>query len=293
MSDLVPGISGGTVAYVLGIYEKLLLNIKQLFSIKDILRVDFVFLISLFFGVLSAVILGSHLFSYMLASEMLRPIILSFFFGSMVGAIVLVSKRINKWNIIELICVLLGITIVFFFAKLCFTSAQHKITTLSFVEYKVIIAGCLAIMAMLMPGMSGSSVLMVLGFYLPTLQAVNDFIHSFGKDRVALLYLANLSFGIFIGLTFFSRLLLFLFKKYEKVVLSLIIGMMFGSLYSLWPFWKCREYFNEVKDRLDLIPIHPTLPNIFSLQFISAFICFLVAYFLFSRKRLNTTQNFL
>ena len=229
-ADVVPGVSGGTIAFITGIYEKLINSIKSI-NIKALQKlfkegfssfwshINGYFLLILFAGIGTSVVSLAKIIETLL---MKQPILVwSFFFGLIVASAIFVAKKIDKWNMGNIISGIAGIGIAFYITV--FTPAE---TTDAY--WFVVLSGALAICAMILPGISGSFILLLLGKYQFVLNAVNEV-------KVDILLL--LAVGAAIGLLSFSNLLSWLLKKYHNLTIALLAGFMVGSLNKIWP-WK-------------------------------------------------------
>jgi putative membrane protein len=239
-ADIVPGVSGGTIALVLGIYDELIHNIsrgahgvKQLLTgdtagFRQTLRsIEWVWLISLLVGILAAVFALSSLIEHLLENEPVRTGAL--FLGLILGSIWVALRMLDKIDAISLV-LMLGVGVAFF-ALLGLRSDTHAADDAAEVVTKswwvFFIAGAIAICAMILPGVSGSFLLVMLGMYSEVLGAVND------RDVVILMAFA---LGCAVGLGLFSTLLNWLLANYHRWVLSAMIGLMLGSTRVLWPW---------------------------------------------------------
>lgn len=230
-ADVVPGVSGGTIAFISGIYEELLESISAV-SIKtlQILRrsgikaawkqINGNFLLSLLIGIAISVVSLAKTISWLLANE---PVLLwSFFFGLVLASIFFIGKQITKWNVLTFI-VLIGGSLSAYWI----TTLQPLVTENSSSLF-LFIAGALAICAMILPGISGAFILVLLGAYKPVLEAV----HSRDIDIIIII-----GAGAIVGLLTFSRLLKWLFHHYKNLTLAILTGFVLGSLNKIWP-WK-------------------------------------------------------
>jgi putative membrane protein len=230
-ADVVPGVSGGTIAFISGIYEELLESISSFnFSIIKVFRqqgfkaawkkINGNFLVALVSGIFISIISLSKIISYLLEHQ---PILVwSFFFGLVLASILFVGKQITHWNVITVIFFLLGAVLAFYI-----TTLQPLVTENSS-SFFIFISGALAICAMILPGISGAFILVLLGAYKPVLDAIHD------KNFKLL---ATLALGAVIGLLSFSKLLNWLFKHYKNLTLAVLTGFILGSLNKIWP-WK-------------------------------------------------------
>jgi putative membrane protein len=229
-ADAVPGVSGGTIAFISGIYEELVdtlsnINIslfKTLFQ-KGLVpfwkQLNGNFILALLLGIIVSFVSFMRLAKYLIENH---PILIwSFFFGLIIASILFVAKQITKWNQASLITVIVGAFIAFYITTLPSMSANDSPLFLCF-------AGALAICAMILPGISGAFILVILGAY----KSLSDAIHDFDFKKIALFAL-----GAIVGLLAFSKVLKWLFKKYHNFTLALLTGFIIGSLNKIWP-WK-------------------------------------------------------
>ena len=238
-ADVVPGVSGGTIAFISGIYEELIDSISKvnLKTLKLWKQEGFLsmwrelnanFLVSLLIGIGLSIVSLAKLIRHLLENQ---PILIwSFFFGLVLASIIYVAKQITRWNLGAIILLLAGTFVAYFI-----TTLSPQTTNASY-PY-VFMSGALAICAMILPGISGSFILLLLGMYKPVLDAIH--FRDFSL-------LATLMLGAIVGLLSFSRLLKWLFDHYENLTLALLTGFIVGSLNKIWP-WKevlASEIFN-------------------------------------------------
>lgn len=229
-ADVVPGVSGGTIAFISGIYEELITSINNInLDALRVLKKDglkaawnhvngtfFVFLLS---GIGISILSLSKLVLYLLSEH---PILIwSFFFGLVIASSWLVSKSVSKWNMGTIVSLVIGIVIAFFIS-----SAQTVAAGAS--GWYIFLSGAIAICAMILPGISGSFILVLMGSYHIVLNALHD------KDLALIGLFAS---GCLVGILSFARLLKFLFSKFKEITVALLTGFMIGSLYKVWP-WK-------------------------------------------------------
>lgn len=229
-ADAVPGVSGGTIAFISGIYQELISTIsninvslfKTLFQkgIKAFwTQANGNFILALLSGIVISFISFMKLAKYFLEQH---PILIwSFFFGLIIASIYFVGKQITKWNIITIASLILGASIAFYISTLASMSSNNSSLFLFF-------AGAVAICAMILPGISGSFILIILGAY----KMLSDAIHNFDIKNLFIFIC-----GAIVGLLSFSHILKWLFKNYHNVTLALLTGFIFGSLNKVWP-WK-------------------------------------------------------
>ena len=229
-ADVVPGVSGGTIAFITGIYEELINSIKgiNLKAIKLFFTGRWVsfwkqingnFLLAVFAGIAISVLSLARVLEYLLEN---KPILIwSFFFGLVLASSYVVSRKITRWQYPKVIALVAGIGIAFYI-----TSVTPTTTTDA--SWFVILSGGLASCAMILPGISGSFILLLLGKYTFALHAVNERI---------ILDLLLLGVGAVTGLILFANLLSWLLKKYHDITIAVLVGFMIGSLNKIWP-WK-------------------------------------------------------
>lgn len=230
-ADVVPGVSGGTIAFISGIYEELLgsisnINLELFKTLKNEgfkiawKKLNGNFLLALFLGIFISVVSLAKAIKYLLENE---PILLwSFFFGLVLASIIYIAKQIKKWNFISVLVLIIGAFVAYYITTL--NPLVNENSSLLF----MFIAGALAICAMILPGISGAFILVLLGAYKPILSAVSD------KD---LKTIAVVGLGAIVGLLSFSKILKWLFNHYKYYTLAVLTGFIIGSLNKIWP-WK-------------------------------------------------------
>jgi putative membrane protein len=229
-ADVVPGVSGGTIAFITGIYEELVHSIKNIdFKTISILwkeglpafwrGVNGNFLLSIVVGILISVLTLARILEYLLVNHPIQ--IWSFFFGLIIGSALFIARSIEKWDIGTVISLVAGIVSAWFITSI--TPAET-----SEAYWFIFLSGALAICAMILPGISGSFILLLLGKYQFILSALNE-------ARISVI--AVLLAGAFTGIIAFSHLLSWLLKKFHHLTIAVLAGFMIGSLNKIWP-WK-------------------------------------------------------
>ncbi len=243
-ADVVPGVSGGTIAFVLGIYEELISSIDKLdfgvFTIwkKNGLKAAWIhingsFLLSLFVGIVISVISLAKLIKWLLFNE---PVLLwSFFFGLVLASIIYIVKQIATWNV-SVIIAMLVLTLVSYYI----TNLQPFTNPDSYLY--LLFCGFLAIIAMILPGVSGAFILLLLGTYQTAIGTIDDLFESiisrdFDLFKSAFAKFLMFAIGALLGLKTFSKLLNWMFKNHKNLTLAVLTGFMIGSLNKIWP-WK-------------------------------------------------------
>lgn len=229
-ADVVPGVSGGTIAFIVGIYEELINSIKGinattlklLFTgkIADFWReANINFLLSIIAGISISIFSLAKLITYLLVYH---PILVwSFFFGLVLASTWFVSKDIKQWDWKTISSLIIGIGIAYYITVA--TPAETP-TNLPF----IFLCGAIAICAMILPGISGSFILVLLGKYFFIMEAVKTL-----NIPIIMVFIA----GATIGITSFSRILSFALRKFHDITISMLTGFMLGSLNKVWP-WK-------------------------------------------------------
>jgi len=236
-ADAIPGVSGGTIALIAGIYEKLINSIKAFdgsairlfrkFEWKKLWKhIDGSFLIFLLAGIFLSLITLSHVVTFLLIGYPIQ--IWSFFFGLIIISAIVVLKGIVKWKITTFFSLFAGIALAYF---VTIATPAETPTALWF----IFISGMIAICAMILPGISGAFLLLILGKYEYVYMALRD---------MKLLIIGVFAAGAIIGLLSFSRFISWLLRNYHDLAIALLSGFMVGSLNKIWP-WKIVTLFRE------------------------------------------------
>lgn len=245
-ADVVPGVSGGTIAFVSGIYEELIETINKVnFNTLKILKengfksmwqsINGNFLLALLLGIAISILSLAKAVKWLLEN---KPILVwAFFFGLVLASVIYIAKQIKNWNFVTVLVLILGSFIGYYITILPPMSATYSSSLFFF------LAGSLAICAMILPGISGGFILLLLGAYKPTLDALND------KDFKIIFMLIG---GAIIGLLTFSRLLKWLFEKYRNMTLTVLTGFVIGSLNKVWP-WKVVQHSEIINGKLKIL----------------------------------------
>ena len=229
-ADIVPGVSGGSIALISGIYGRLLDSINSFNgeNLKLLLKFEFkqfykavngTFLLSLFLGILTSIFTLSKLITYLMDEH---PVPLwSFFCGLILVSAFVILKGIERWHLGVVIAIIIGTVAAYFVTELPPVSSPEAI-------WFTFLSGAIAICAMILPGISGSFLLLILGKYETILNAVSE------RDIITLGVFAS---GCLVGILSFSRVISWLLKKYYATTIGLLSGFMLGSMNKLWP-WK-------------------------------------------------------
>lgn len=255
-ADVVPGVSGGTVAFITGIYEELLGSIKSINpkALQVLIKrgpqacwqhINGNFLLALMAGMLTSVLSLARLISFLLAEHPL--LVWSFFFGLIVASSIYMIRQVKQWQLAPVLALVVGTVAAALVGEL-------KPSELNPDLLMVFAAGCVAICAMILPGISGSFILVLLGMYSHVLNAVRDL------QWVMLLCFAA---GCGVGLLSFSHLLSWLFSRFHDVTLSLLTGFLIGSLSLVWPWKETLSYYQNSKGESRALEQQNVLPGHF------------------------------
>ncbi len=236
MAEVVPGVSGGTIAFITGIYLRLIDAIKRIsgFPIgrlrKEGIRatwifIDGPFLVTLGIGMVTGIIIGVFGITFLL--EEYPAMLWGFFFGLIVGSAIYIARHIEQWRMVEVIALLIGIAIAYYITVV---SPVEGSKSLAFVFF----SGMVAISALILPGISGSFILLLLGMYTFIIHTVKDVLTS--PSSHALLITIVFATGCLVGLILFSRFLSWMLHKYYSATLAVLTGFMIGSLNRIWPW---------------------------------------------------------
>ncbi|NER14168.1 DUF368 domain-containing protein [Leptobacterium flavescens] len=269
-ADVVPGVSGGTIAFISGIYEELITSIDNLSiaNLKGIRKEGFAatwkkingnFLLALFAGIFISILSLAKGIEWLLENE---PIVLwSFFFGLVVASIFLIIKSISKWNALAIIFLIAGTLISYYITIVEPTSSPGSF-------YYLFLCGFIAIIAMILPGVSGAFILVLLGAYSTAIETVNTFLESVfelnsEKFMDAFLKFISLVLGAILGLKTFSKMLKWMFSNYKNLTLSVLTGFMIGSLNKIWPWKNTLSWFENSHGEKEPLLQESILPSAF------------------------------
>ena len=251
IAEAIPGVSGGTIAFITGIYLELLETIKSITpgNLKLILtdRRGFwkaingnfliLLILGMFFGLLFGVVVIAHLL------ENHQSLLWALFFGLILGSAVYMGRSV-KWKVDTISLAILGAIITFLVTTLIPATGSTNWLYL-------IISGALAVSALMLPGLSGSFIILLLGLYSTIISGLKNII-SF-QDLSALPTIALFGFGALIGLFTFARLLSYLFRNYENRTMGIMIGVLIGSLNKLWPWKKITMVYSKIDETTQVV----------------------------------------
>ncbi len=244
MAEVVPGVSGGTIAFITGIYERLINAIKSIdkaffskllsFQLIAALRhIDGFFLVSLMIGMVGGIVIA--IFSITFLLENYPPAVWAFFFGLIIASTIYILRQIDNWDILHGLLVLAFTLIAYFIV--CSVPAEGSANYVY-----IFISGMIAICALMLPGISGSFILLLMGMYKFVTGTLKELMMdpSVGKALI----MAVFGLGCLTGLAGFSRLLSWTFKKFKTQTLAALSGFMIGSLWKIWP-WRLPEQWMD------------------------------------------------
>jgi len=275
-ANVIPGVSGGTMALITGIFERLIDAIKSFniraikllfsFKFKEFARhVDLYFLIAVFAGIAIAIITLARLFGFLF--ENYPVYIWSYFFGLVLASVYFVGKTVNNWGISVIITFVIGTSAAIIISVLNPATENNGLIYL-------LICGVVAMCSMILPGLSGSFVLILMGNYqLVMINAVNE------RDLGILIPVV---IGAGLGLLVFSHILSWVFKRYRDQTISLLTGFILGSLSILWP-WQKLIYLKNEMDEIILKKGEPIvmkyeriLPEAFNMEVVLAIVFMII-----------------
>ncbi len=242
-ANVIPGVSGGTIAFVTGIYDELIASLKSFnleaikllftFKIKEFLKhINALFLVALFSGAIAGIVSLGKLFKWVISLDRIsgstaikhgyEPLLFALFFGLILASVYYVGRTIKEWNVKTIVAGLLGMAVAITLVLVKPASENDNVLYL-------FVCGIVAMSSMLLPGLSGSFVLILMGnYYLIMIDSVQNFD---GK------ILGIVALGAVVGFVVLSRIISFLLDKHEGITISSLTGFIFGSLVTIWP-WK-------------------------------------------------------
>lgn len=253
-ADVVPGVSGGTVAFIVGIYEELInsiksinpTNLKLLFTFRIAAfwkAINANFLLALVSGIGISIFSLAKLITYLLENQ---PVLVwSFFFGLVLSSTYFVAKTITQWDWKTYLFFIIGTVGAYFITVATPTETPSNL-------FFIFLCGAIAICAMILPGISGSFILVLLGKYFYIMNAVKS---------LNILIMFVFVCGAFIGITSFSNVLSFLLRKYHNTTIATLAGFMLGSLNKVWPWKETIETFTDSHGKIKPLVEENILPN--------------------------------
>jgi putative membrane protein len=260
-ADVVPGVSGGTIALITHIYERLIKAIDKV-SLTLLLQLlgpnrkaawrslDGSFLLALALGIATGILIVSSGISWLLTAY---PIPLwAFFFGLILASAFVLKNSVSRWNIPAFTAMALGFLVALGIGLITPSSGSNSLLYLFF-------CGMLVVIAMILPGISGAFILILLGAYETALNAL-DKIKAFEIE--GLIVFLVMAAGGLIGLKAFARVLRWLFSQHKNSILATMTGFLMGSLYKVWPWKKITAYYTNSKGIEEPLTTTVTLPEL-------------------------------
>ena len=253
-ADVVPGVSGGTIAFIVGIYEELINSIKSvngsslkmLFTLKlgDFWKaINGNFLLAIIAGICISVFSLAKLITYLLTTH---PVLIwAFFFGLVLSSTYFVSLRIKKWDYKRIIAFIIGAVVAYYITVATPAETPNNL-------FFIFLCGAIAICAMILPGISGSFILVLLGKYYFIMEAVKT---------LDIKILFTFVCGAAIGIISFSNVLSYLLRKFHDITIATLAGFMLGSLNKVWPWKQTVETYIDSHGVTKPLVEHNILPD--------------------------------
>lgn len=243
IAEVIPGVSGGTIAFITGIYEELINTIKAILGPGIFLalkqnglkgawdKANGNFILFLLIGMATGVIIGVFGVTHLL--ENYPQFLWAFFFGLILASAIYIGKQVDQWRLAEIIALVFGTALAYYITIASPASGTEAL-------WFVFLCGMIAISALILPGISGSFILLLLGMYTFIVPTVKNALKTFETESLVIIGVFGL--GCLLGLATFSRLLSWTFKHYRNITLALLTGFMVGSLNKVWPWRNVLEY---------------------------------------------------
>jgi putative membrane protein len=236
IAEVIPGVSGGTIAFITGIYERLLNVIKAIEpslikhwknnGIKGLWKaIDGSFVLALMVGMVVGIVIGVFLITYLMDTYPL--LVWSYFFGLILVSALFVAKQIKTWQISRIAALILGAALAYYI-----TISVPGVGNPAL--YYVFLSGSIAVSALLLPGISGSFILLLMGMYTYVIPTVKSALKTFDPDQIIILVVFGS--GMLVGMLVFARLLSWTFKHFHDLTLAVLTGFLIGSLNKIWPW---------------------------------------------------------
>ncbi len=256
IAEVIPGVSGGTIAFITGIYEELINTIKSfgpeayrgfkndgLAGLWESINGNFlVFLVG---GMIGGILVGVFGVTYLL--DTYPEPLWGFFFGLIIASAIVIGKEIKNWDWQKIVAFIIGIAVAYGITVLSPATGSTN-------PFYIFLAGMLAISALMLPGISGSFILLLMGMYTIIIPTLKQFLKTF--DTGSLVVISIFGSGCLVGLLGFSRVLSWLFKSYKELSLALLTGFLIGALNKVWPWRNVSEILNkETGERMSVLDL--------------------------------------
>ena len=264
VAEVIPGVSGGTIAFITGIYERLLNVIKAVGpdawkawrkeGIKGVWKtLDGIFLSSLIGGMGVGIVIGVFLITYLLETYPL--LVWSYFFGLIMVSALFVARQIKAWNGMRIFGITIGAAVAYYITVAVPAPGNPAL-------YYVFFSGSIAVSALMLPGISGSFILLLMGMYSYIRPTIKSALKSFATDQ--LLILVSFGGGMLLGMVIFSRVLSWTFKHYHDTTLSVLTGFLLGSLNKIWPWQEVLETMTKASGETVVVFSKSVWPSTFA-----------------------------
>lgn len=254
IAEVIPGVSGGTIAFITGIYEQLIDSIKAFgpgligtfknSGFKGVWdEINGSFLLNLGVGMVLGVVVGVFGVTHILETY---PVLLwSFFFGLIVASAIYIGKQVKHWGGKQIAGLIFGIAVAFYITIAAPSEGNEAL-------WFVFLSGVIAISALILPGISGSFILLLMGMYTIIVPIVKTTLTTFAVD--GLVVMGVFAAGCLIGLMSFSRVLSWTFKRYHDTTMAVLTGFMIGSLNKIWPWRQAVKGLDENGNIIEITP---------------------------------------
>jgi putative membrane protein len=259
IAEVIPGVSGGTIAFITGIYEKLINTIKafgpSLFGVfqKDGIggvwkAINGNFLTALMIGMVGGVVVGVFGITHLL--EEFPQHLWGFFFGLIIASTIYIGRQVSKWGATEIIGLLIGAVLAYYITIASPASGNEAL-------WFVFLSGTIAISALILPGISGSFILLLMGMYTFIIPKVKEALTTFSSE--SLIITGVFAMGCLVGITSISRVISWMFDHYRNTTLAVLTGFMVGSLNKVWPWRNTTQWIDkETREMLTNIENYAT-----------------------------------
>jgi putative membrane protein len=245
IAEVIPGVSGGTIAFITGIYEKLINTIKAFSpSLIRVFQKDGLtgvwkaingnFLVALLFGMVGGIVVGVFGVTHLL--EEFPQHLWGFFFGLIIASALYIGKQVSSWGAIEIVGLLLGTGIAYYITIASPASGNEAL-------WFVFLSGMIAISALILPGISGSFILWLMGMYTFILPKLKEALTTFSSE--SLIITGVFAMGCLVGITSISRVISWMFDHYKNTTLAVLTGFMVGSLNKVWPWRNTSQWIDK------------------------------------------------
>lgn len=263
IAEVIPGVSGGTIAFITGIYEQLIDTIKAIGpdawnafrndGIKGLwTALNGTFISSLAVGMVMGIGVGVFLITYLLETYPL--LVWSYFFGLIIVSALFVGRQINEWDGKRILAITIGACVAYYITVAVPSPGNPAL-------YYVFFSGAIAVSALLLPGISGSFILLLMGMYSYVIPTVKEALKTFAADQ--LIVLATFGTGMLVGMVVFSRVLSWTFKNYHDATLAVLTGFLIGSLNKIWPWQHVIQTMERDSGKISVVQSKSVLPSTF------------------------------